>query len=196
MNKESLFRELTDETATILYIDGFGEFGERVLVGKNQIRDYYAMATSFYMAAEELRKIVLANYGLHLFRYEYPMFFLYRHAIELYIKATLPRPGRGHNLEQLLSDFVKHIKDRYALDISKGWFVETLREFSKIDPSSQSFRYPKDLSGNSTMSGDFFVNVKAWGETMEKVSSIFVQLHLVQGEIKPNKKTQTPEQAQ
>jgi len=81
-----------------------------VLVGRNEINNYYSMATSFFHAATELKKIILEHHCLHLFRYEYPMFFLYRHALELYIKSVLPKPRKGHNLEQLLSDLIRHIK--------------------------------------------------------------------------------------
>ena len=55
-----------------------------------------------------------------------------------------------------------------------------MKEFSKIDPSAQSFRYPRDLSGNLTLAGDYVVNVKAWGETMDKIATVFLHLHVFQ----------------
>lgn len=180
MDIEKLFRELTDATATDLFLEGFCEIGETVLVGKNDVGDHYSMATSFFQAATELKEIILKNSGLHIFRYEYPMFFLYRHSLELFIKSVIPSPTKGHNIEKLLHEFVNHIKTVHRVDISKGWFVQSMEDFSKIDPAGQSFRYPRGLTGNSALAGDYIVNVKAWGETMSKMALVFSYLYFFQ----------------
>ena len=177
---ETLFRELTDNSALNLFLEGFNEIGETVLVGPNEVRDNYTLATSFFQAATELKKLVLEHSGKHLFRYEYPMLFLYRHALELYIKSILPMPRKGHNLGHLLSEFISHMQNAYRVDISDGWFVRAIKEVSTVDPSAQSFRYPKALSGTPTLSGDYVVNVKAWGEVMDRIAMTFLHLHMSQ----------------
>ena len=110
--------------------------------------------------------------GLHEFPIEdfraYPIVFLYRHALELYLKAIIlvgsdmltlkdqPKIERhelfnNHNLDQL-REYVECVFEAYGWgwDLGNSNFgsVSDLRtiigEFHEIDPRSSSFRYPVD----------------------------------------------------
>ncbi len=76
-----------------------------------------------------------------------PALFLFRHALELVLKAILERrPGgapAGHDLAVLLEYLQGFAKDRFNQDVPE-WIVRRIEEFAAIDPGSTAFRYGKD----------------------------------------------------
>ena len=76
-----------------------------------------------------------------------PALFLFRHALELVLKAILERrPGgapAGHDLAVLLQHLQGFAKDRFNQDVPE-WIVRRIEEFAEIDPGSTAFRYGKD----------------------------------------------------
>ena len=113
----------------------------------------------------------------------YPIVFLYRHALELYLKAIVlvgsdmltlkdqPKMERQqlfttHNLDKLRQE-VERVFAVYGwgwdLGISKLGSVANLRkvigEFQEIDPGSYSFRYPVDTEGDASLKENFRFNV-------------------------------------
>ena len=84
----------------------------------------------------------------------YPIVFCYRHFLELTVKAILEEYGKpsdnGHKLEMLWIDFRKllcrlNLEHTGEEDISA--VEECIAEFAKIDPLSQTFRYPTNRKG-------------------------------------------------
>jgi len=61
------------------------------LIGGMAGRDLLQVARAYKTAADELAKLALSRYEPH--ELDYPVLFLYRHAIELYLKSMLTR---GH----------------------------------------------------------------------------------------------------
>jgi hypothetical protein len=119
--------------------------------------------------------------------------YLYRHALELFLKEILigrggelihPRPSpetvvnAGHSLTKLLPD-VRRIFVHCGWDKMFGSetvatfddFTAIVEEFDKADPSSFSFRYPvkKDLSG--ALDGHFTFSRRHFALTMNEVLS-------------------------
>lgn len=181
--KKRLFRELTDETANEIWLEEFSKIGETIMVGSNHISENYNMAISFFLAAKELEKIVLKHLGIHLFQYEYPMLFLYRHSLELFLKSNILGRNKSHNLNDLLEEFIKQTNESHNVDISNGWFAKSIREFSKIDPLGQSFRYPQKLTGGPTITGSFVFNVIEWCEKSTQICNVFVHLNIVNNKL-------------
>ncbi|PNF99109.1 hypothetical protein CXK98_19560 [Stutzerimonas kunmingensis] len=76
-----------------------------------------------------------------------PALFLFRHALELVLKAILERrPGgapAGHDLAVLLEYLQGFAKDRFNQDVPE-WIVRRIEELAAIDPGSTAFRYGKD----------------------------------------------------
>jgi len=117
--------------------------------------------------------------------------YLYRHALELFLKEILigrggelihPRPSpetvlnAGHSLTKLLPD-VRRIFVHCGWDKTFGSeaavtfddFTAIVEEFEKADPSSFSFRYPvkKDLTG--ALDGHFTFSIRHFASTMDEV---------------------------
>ncbi len=117
--------------------------------------------------------------------------YLYRHALELFLKEILigrggelidPRPSpetvvnAGHSLTKL----VPHVR---RIFVQCGWdkafgsktavtfddFTAIVEQFEKADPSSFSFRYPvkKDITG--ALDGHFTFSVRQFALTMDEV---------------------------
>jgi hypothetical protein len=120
--------------------------------------------------------------------------YLYRHALELFLKGVLigrgaelvdPRPSpqtvvnAKHSLTKLLPD-VRRIFVECGWDKTFGSqagttfddFTAIVQEFERTDPSSFSFRYPvkKDLTG--ALDGHFTFSVRKFALIMDEVLSI------------------------
>ncbi len=68
------------------------------------------VARAYKWAADELVKNVIQDPEPHLTAF--PIFFLYRHTVELYLKALL-RPQRlNHDLQSLIDQFIQHARIR------------------------------------------------------------------------------------
>ena len=113
----------------------------------------------------------------------YPIVFLYRHALELYLKAIIlvgsdmltlkdqPKIERqqlfkNHDLDQL-REYAECVFEAYewGWDLGNSNFrsVADLRtiigEFQEIDPRSSSFRYPVKTTGKASLEEDFRFNI-------------------------------------
>src|SRR5450432_2606204 len=86
----------------------------------------------------------------------YPMYFLYRHAIELSLKALYARSSKsnpterlGHKLKDLWMDVrpqISHILDDRLIEPTKA-FEAMLNEITKEDPDGQGGRYEMNTKG-------------------------------------------------
>ena len=119
----------------------------------------------------------------------YPILYLYRHALELYLKAVV---YRGAILLGLISEenidlsglFTSHELGRLLPPIRKIWkaqkwdfdgtqlssfddFEELIHSLDQIDPKSFSFRYPVSRSGNAQLPHHFSVNVVSFANNMD-----------------------------
>jgi hypothetical protein len=142
--------------------------------------EFIYFAEAFHIIAKDaaaaLRQI--PNFGLHgspidHFR-AYPIVFLYRHALELYMKAVIREgaqmvkiKGMGeinknnlntHNLDLLMTHFTTVFKAyRWDWDFgtphfkSQHDFQVMIDELQSMDKKSSAFRYPIDEKGHSAL---------------------------------------------
>lgn len=73
----------------------------------------------------------------------YPVLYLYRHAIEVLVKALIGGDKDHHRLDVLGCELVAHVRARYDQEVPR-WVIEQLNEVASIDPTSQAFRYGED----------------------------------------------------
>jgi hypothetical protein len=71
-----------------------------------------------------------------------PAIFLYRHSVELFLKAIIPadRQERNHDLVRLSRTFAELVKAEFLADVP-DWILERLTELAEADPRSTGFRY-------------------------------------------------------
>jgi len=136
---------------------------------KNQVLDFQIYADAYYKAATILYEDIRTN-GVNNDAHCYPVFYLYRHAIELYLKGCfyylqyiskfmeieLPIKKDFYNNHDLyeLNSIVKSIikkvfenENDVLTEYGKIW--TTIKWFHDNDPTSFSFRYPIDKKGKN-----------------------------------------------
>lgn len=153
-----------------------------------------AYGRSYHEAAQQLVKHMAASH--YRDPDACPIVFLYRHAVELYLKAVihwgnslLLLNGKPivqhrnifteHRLTVLLKSVKRILKFQKALD---NWGdshfndfsdVETvIKELEELDPGSYSFRYPITTKGHDALPHHFVFNVIAFGEKFDRLLRI------------------------
>ena len=133
-------------------------------------------ASGFKSAADKLVDIALKNPGCADYLV-YSIAYLYRMYIELRLKTIIESAKhiyrKGHKLEKLLKEAKPVMKN------SSQWFddqeleavEEKIKEFSKIDPSSDAWRYSRSYDGGPTLAGIQTVDLKHLKQVMDSIST-------------------------
>lgn len=148
---------------------------------------FYHLTKGYKLAADLLVKHAEAE-GWSRRQLVYPIVFCYRHFLELTLKVILERyggfgsiePNRScHKLEGLWIDFKKllhHLdtdgspEDKQATDV----IGECVAQFAKIDPNSQTFRYPTDQKGQPFDVEPGRLDLLHLHDTMQKMDTYFM----------------------
>ena len=117
-------------------LDEMWEHG--VLLNAMWRRPAIEVARAYKYAADELVKEALSCHEPHLL--DYPIFFTYRHVLELYLKLLLDDQTQGKQIGHNLSALIDAVEDKFQSKANE-WVRDRLREFSEVDPSSDLFRY-------------------------------------------------------
>lgn len=83
----------------------------------------------------------------------YPALFLYRHAIELYLKAIVKPQERNHDLTALIGEFVNHV-GRQQSQIVPAWVRDNLMQLATLDPRATAFRYVDSKANQPIIDSD------------------------------------------
>jgi len=154
------------------------------------VRDLRIFALAYHEAGRKLAAPMVSGAGYRDYD-GYPIFFLYRHALELYLKAIV---YRGAMLVRLITEddlvteklFARHDLTRLVPAIriifaKTGWsfvgsglasvedFVVLVSEIDKIDAHSYAFRYPIKTSGEAHLPHHFVVNVVHFSQHMDRL---------------------------
>jgi hypothetical protein len=145
--------------------------------------DSWDLYTSGYLEAAQLLVDATSNKRGSLDTMIYPMAFLYRHYLELRLKSIIVEGGellggRGkrpshHNLDLLWKTARRIIEEIYSKESKEPiWAVEEcIEQFCALDLQSFAFRYPVDKSGNRNLKEVSLLNVRQFGEVMNRISS-------------------------
>ncbi|MFQ5926113.1 MAG: hypothetical protein ACE5MH_01620 [Terriglobia bacterium] len=152
------------------------------------ILDLTAFALGYHMAGQALAARMAASRGYA--DYEgYPILFLYRHALELYLKAIVYRAAmllklvseeqvdtrqlfQRHKLVRLLPA-IRAIFNEMDWDFEGSGlasfddFASFIRDLDSVDPGSYAFRYPVNRSGEAHLPHHFVVNVVSFAQRMD-----------------------------
>lgn len=113
-----------------------------IMLNGEYLRSAIDIARAYKRAGDALVTQAIANdyYPREL---DYPIFFSYRQAIELYLKELAGfdiESERSHDLSKLVASLeTKHGKKL------PEWMKARLDDFHKIDPGSTAFRYPSSM---------------------------------------------------
>jgi hypothetical protein len=158
--------------------------------GRNPINDLAPFAKGYHLAGKRLAKMLEDSYA----DYDgYPILFLYRHALELYMKAIIYQGAQllvlrdlePPNMSRLFSDHhlstflprIKIIFDRI------GWtwdneiagissyeeFKDLIEGIEELDDDSYCFRYPTDTKGKEALNHHTIVNAIGFSHNMDQI---------------------------
>ena len=152
----------------------------------DQAEEFIYFARAFAQCAREAAKSLRRRktFGLHGIPMDdflvYPVVFLYRHALELHIKAILLAAGleneklQGHSLqvlgtklEQVFSDYGLTWNFRIPRFRSLKDFRDFTKELQNVDEKSSAFRYPIDTKGRPSLEASFRFNLFEFCEPLD-----------------------------
>jgi len=156
------------------------------------LNDFGPFGSGYHEAGKLLMRKMECAVGYRDFE-GYPILFLYRQALELYMKAII---YKGSQLHLLIRDeeldtrrfLKKHrltallppidtvfevLKWKWDFDVegaeSFERFTELIKEVEALDRDSSCFRYPVDKRGEASVPKHFVVNVIKFGRTLDPV---------------------------
>ena len=109
-----------------------------VLLSSMYVRPMIEVARSYKYAADELVREALSFQEPH--HLDYPIFFTYRHTLELYLKLVLDDPQQAKDIGHDLGRLIRAVEEKLGGKTSE-WTRSRLHEFNEIDPTSDLFRY-------------------------------------------------------
>jgi HEPN domain-containing protein len=116
----------------------------------------------------ELEDYKLANAAL----------FLYRHSVELILKAALIEYDRTHDLNRLAGSLADKVRSDYKQEVPE-WIMLRLKELAAIDPGSVAFRYAAyrdPLTKQSTgLVGEIYVDLLHLQRAMKALNTALVR---------------------
>ena len=108
------------------------------LIGGMAHRELPQVARAYKLAADELLKVLFSKHEPD--ELDYPVLFLYRHTVEVYLKAAINDPPEHHDLSTLIRLLEAESGKKIA-----GWVGDRLWDFHKIDNMAALFRYADPL---------------------------------------------------
>lgn len=138
-------------------------------------------ASGYLEAAEYLSRVLARRHGpLTLDSCVYPLVFLWRHYLELRVKELLmtlsglrdhsPPPLRGHDLGMLWSR-LRPLIETYLPEADVRRADGIFREFAKVDPTSETFRYHEDTRGRRSAPDVTHINVVHFSSRLSELAS-------------------------
>jgi hypothetical protein len=161
-----VFHEPWDEAA------GTGELDTRVdgvlIGGMSSPSERLGLAHAYAEAAANLVDAALTS-G-EPWRLQFPIFYLYRHALELYLKDALPQSRWGHSLAPLIHEFEEFLREERRGAVP-AHVREDLLTLAAMDPDGQSFRYTDTSRGERRppLPGEYWVALHDLRQLMETV---------------------------
>ena len=121
-----------------------GTWTHGILINGMALRRHLDVARAYKTAGDALVEQALSNYPPY--ELDYPIFFTYRHAIEIYLKIIVDyafapeREKKPHSLKGL----IRKIEEKYGANLP-DWMEARIADFEEIDPKSTSFRYAEAM---------------------------------------------------
>lgn len=134
-------------------------------------------ADEFMLAANALVDHALREADLS-HEYMSPILYLYRHALELYLKQIVKPIRRTHDLAYLIGEFETVLRRDYRRSLPslvRSW----LMEWATQDPASTTFRYSEGMPG--TGAGECWVDMHHLRRVMNFLANNFKRIQRSEG---------------
>ena len=161
----SLFEEPTPAIEREHPLDGPHGF----LLGGGANLTLPEIGQQYFDAADALVELITSQ-EVEDYKIGNPVIYLYRHSIELFLKAILPGTW-GHNLEALAGKFEAFVRAEFAATVP-DWIISRLKEISRLDPDSATFRY--NQNSDLLHEGEFHVDLLHLQSAMHALNTALV----------------------
>lgn len=121
-----------------------------ILVGGMANQQYQHLGQQYFNAANNLVESI-KQHDVADCDVANPVLYLYRHSLELYLKAIMQDAVKTHSLETLAEEYRSFVKHVFDADCP-GWIIDRMKELGAIDPNSTAFRY--NMTYNRTAKAD------------------------------------------
>jgi len=106
-----------------------------------------------------------------------PVLYLYRHSIELFVKALLLDAAKTHNLDTLADEYEAFITDQFGSP-PPSWIVMRMKEIGAIDPNSTAFRYnqvyDRSIRADRSLDGEYHIDLNHLESAMSALVTALV----------------------
>lgn len=128
--------------------------------------DLFQLADSYKLAGDILveNAVSIANE----FELLYPVIYNYRHATELYLKATVGKTRKNSHLIRPLRDKLKILLETQLGQQLPVWLDDIFHVFDEFDPDSTTFRYPEII-----LKDEVFIDIVHVKTLMTQMSLLF-----------------------
>jgi hypothetical protein len=109
------------------------------LVGGMANQPYQHLEQQYYNAAYQLVESIKRQ-DVADCEVANPVLYLYRHSIELLLKAIMRDAAKTHSLDTLADEYRIFMKEKFDADCPV-WIISRMKELGAIDPNSTAFRY-------------------------------------------------------
>jgi hypothetical protein len=164
----------------------FGQPTQSAWLRRHKNERYYLMTQGYKLAADLLVEQAEAGGWKRRGQLECPIVFCYRHFLELTLKGLLEKYGsmtniepdrENHQLEILWRNFRKLLdtlnldgqQEKHTTDVVE----KCIAELAKVDPKSQTFRYPTSKNGQPFELVPDSVDLSRLHGTMQKIDTYF-----------------------
>ncbi len=152
LNAEEYYEDIYEDFMTALtplFVDppeGLNENWRHgaLIGGMGELSDTFALADSYKIAGDMLVDAALSSDNVD--ELICPIIYNYRHATELYLKATVMHYEPNHNLNALLHKFKELLKSEFNKTVPE-WFEDIILVFVDFDPGGVTFRYGEYCPG-------------------------------------------------
>ena len=145
----------------------------------------WMIADAYRLAGDVLVESVLKHRTHDAHEVIWPVLFLYRHALELYLKLIVQPAKLDHRLEPLFQDFKALVKQHYGQQIPVQ-IMDRARELAGMDPDSFAFRYATTKKGDdSIQGGEFWVELPRLRKFMDVLVPAFHRIRVKARDVKP-----------
>jgi hypothetical protein len=175
-SNDQMYRPLFEEPTVDIERDHPLDSPFGFLIGGMANISYSQLGQQYFDAAILLTERVEQG-DVEDYRLANPVLFLFRHSVELFLKAAMGDSEKTHNLDVLAHRFEAFIEHEFDAIVPE-WIVLRIKELASIDPSSTSFRYGEtyDKAAQTTVpiSGEFHVDLQHFRSGMLALNSALV----------------------
>jgi len=138
---------------------------------------YQHLGQQYFNAAYILTEHILGREFFADYELSNPVLYLYRHSVELLLKAIMQDAAKTHNLDTLSEEYRQFIRDEFEAEVP-DWILQRMKELAEVDPNSTAFRYSevydRAAKADRPVEGEYHVDLRHLQSAMSVLNTALV----------------------